>query len=124
MKLNPFIAAALLIIPVSAMAQDSSNNTWSGNNMYQACKNYANYTKDDLQNQSMCLGIVGAIRYFSDGRFGFCTPDGVTTSQALRIVVKYMDDNPAVLHEDLREITVDALRSAWPCKNQEPHKSR
>jgi hypothetical protein len=61
-----------------------------------------------------CVGLVEGLAY---ARPGICTPPNVTRGQAVRVVVKYIDDRPQRLHEDFRELALEALRAAWPCKN-------
>lgn len=47
----------------------------------------------------------------------FCTPEGgMNNGQTVRIVVKYLKDNPAKLHERAEWLILDALRDAFPCK--------
>lgn len=46
-----------------------------------------------------------------------CWPDGgITNGQAARIVVKYLDNNPAKLNKDGVLLTVLAFSDAYPCK--------
>ena len=47
----------------------------------------------------------------------FCLPDsGVPLIQAIRVVTKYLKDNPEKLHEDGMGLTVSALSASFPCK--------
>jgi len=47
----------------------------------------------------------------------FCLPDeGVSMEQYRRIVVKWLEDRPNVLHESKRIHAVKALVDAFPCK--------
>ncbi|MFL6797468.1 MAG: Rap1a/Tai family immunity protein [Xanthobacteraceae bacterium] len=34
----------------------------------------------------------------------------------MRITVAYLEANPQRLHEDFIELTLQALRKAWPCR--------
>lgn len=45
-----------------------------------------------------------------------CPPSNASTDQAVRIVVKYLRDNPERLHMPASVIVTDAVRSAFPCK--------
>lgn len=46
-----------------------------------------------------------------------CLPNGgITNGQALRIVDKFLHDNPAKLNEDAPFLTMLALYNAYPCK--------
>lgn len=44
-----------------------------------------------------------------------CRPQGATTGQAARIVVKYLRDHPEELHKKDSVLTFVALRAAFPC---------
>lgn len=47
----------------------------------------------------------------------FCLPDsGIPLIQAIRVVVKYLNEHPEKLHEDGMGLTVAALTSSFPCK--------
>jgi hypothetical protein len=46
----------------------------------------------------------------------FCFPHGVTPDQAARVVVKWLGDHPARLHEDAVKLVVDALKENFPCR--------
>ena len=45
-----------------------------------------------------------------------CPPSNASTAQAVRIVVKYLHDNPERLHMPASVLVTDAIRSAFPCK--------
>ena len=72
---------------------------------------------------SYCYGYLEGIGELNSinkglGRFAyFCVPkDGIPNTQAARIVVKYLRDNPAKLHENKAVLAVLALKEAYPCK--------
>jgi hypothetical protein len=46
----------------------------------------------------------------------FCFPHGVTPDQAVRVIVKWLGDHPARLHEDAVKLVVDALKENFPCQ--------
>jgi hypothetical protein len=46
----------------------------------------------------------------------YCIPDGVTNGQKLKILKKWLDDNPNKLHERADFIIHRALLQAFPCK--------
>jgi Rap1a immunity proteins len=45
-----------------------------------------------------------------------CLPNGVTQGQMVRVVAYYIDARPARQHEDFTQLTIEALRAAWPCR--------
>ena len=47
-----------------------------------------------------------------------CLPDGVTDDQTIRVVVKYLNENPANLHTTAAALVMVALKEAFPCKKE------
>jgi hypothetical protein len=45
-----------------------------------------------------------------------CIPSNVSTAQVMRVVVKYLRDNPERLHMPASVLVTDAIRSSFPCK--------
>lgn len=46
-----------------------------------------------------------------------CFPEnGITNEQAVRIVLKYLNEHPAELHQDQTYLTFLAFRDAYRCK--------
>jgi len=45
-----------------------------------------------------------------------CVPPGVTTIQTVRVIKKYLADNPDKAHRPTRDIASIALAGAFPCK--------
>jgi hypothetical protein len=60
-----------------------------------------------------CGGVVEGIIFATTAA---CVPRTVTNNQAVRVVVKYIDDRPARLHENFKALAEEALMAAWPCK--------
>ena len=61
-----------------------------------------------------CMGITDTLFALSGI---VCPPKGSTTGQTVRIVVKYIDERPARMHENFTALALEALRAAWPCRN-------
>jgi len=65
-----------------------------------------------------CMGMVAALTEVGTvlvPQFRFCPPSGVTYTQALRVVLSYLDAHPQRTNEPLTALAVEALRAAWPC---------
>ncbi|WP_417678381.1 Rap1a/Tai family immunity protein [Roseibium sp.] len=52
-----------------------------------------------------------------DEYVGFCQPEGVSTSQALEIAYKFMQEHPENLHFPVSAIIRDALARSFPCSS-------
>ncbi|WLG39850.1 Rap1a/Tai family immunity protein [Pseudomonas rhodesiae] len=71
-----------------------------------------------------CLGLVEGVRntlvYLNDlveRDFKICWPeDGIPNGQAVRILVKYLNEHPADLSNDQTLLTMIAFKSAYPCR--------
>jgi hypothetical protein len=48
-----------------------------------------------------------------------CSPQNVWREQRIRVVVAFIDARPARMHEDFRQLALEALMGAWPCKQEE-----
>lgn len=61
-----------------------------------------------------CAGIIDTIIYFDAS---ICTPTGSTFKQGALVVVDYLSKRPARLHENFKDLALEALRAAWPCRS-------
>jgi hypothetical protein len=78
------------------------------------CRNFTDpNSPGDAFQQGQCVGLLKGLYYLSSGA---CIPPAVTVSVIARTVVRYIDDRPSRLEEDFRELTLEALRRAWPCR--------
>lgn len=58
--------------------------------------------------------IVDRVDQPLDGR-RWCTPDSAPTSQYRQVVLKFLGEHPARLHEPAVKLVAAALRDAFPC---------
>jgi Rap1a immunity proteins len=47
-----------------------------------------------------------------------CPPSNITRSQIVRIVTKFLNDNPAKLHLPYPSLMAAALHQTWPCPSK------
>ena len=101
----------------------------SGSNFLEACSSIdseVNRSSVRIYNDAACLGWVEG---FEDGFTVHdellsvpekdrmvCIPRGVSTIQIVRIIKKYIADNPEKAHRPTRYIASLALARAFPCK--------
>jgi hypothetical protein len=62
---------------------------------------------------AFCAGLISGLSYLSNND---CPPAGVLQVQIGRVVVQYIDARPARMHEDFRDLALEAMKAAWPCK--------
>ena len=110
----------------------------TGNDLLKECA-HAAAASDEWQqlhgtqnlDTAFCLGYIAGVRdaamsyqAFDAGQkretfVPFCGPkEGMEDGQTVRIVVKYLKDNPAKLHERAEWLVLDALGDAFPCKTR------
>ncbi len=129
MRFSFVIAVCLLSLSVPAFASPT------GNDVLTSCQEAAAFADNNEGfvakgfNIGWCAGWVQAaieltglneawreISTAKNSPTDFCTPEGVTPAQGIRIVVKYLRDHPEHLHEDGMALTVASLSAAFPCK--------
>jgi hypothetical protein len=110
------MVASLVLLAQEGGAVAQSSDTSSANEMMQGCREPANATARHLPLQSECIGTVRTMLYFSRSHFGACSPDWANVGQALRVIVRYVDQRPERMHERFEFLALEALQQAWPCK--------
>jgi hypothetical protein len=107
-----YAVAILLALTMPARAADLH----SANYVLPGCKGFLDKKSvpfpDEAIMEGYCVGFLEGLAYTTD----FCQPKGVTTNQAIAVVVKYIEARPERMHEDFRMLALEALITAWPCK--------
>jgi len=81
---------------------------------------------EDAFPAGMCFGKITGLRDMSsfqgliypETKSLFCVPEKVINNQLAMIGIKYMKDNPAMLHKRGTSILILAFRDAFPCKSE------
>lgn len=123
--MKAWIGAVALAGMLGSGAAMAGGNPWDGNALLGECQSAIrlldNVRKpsDSDYDSGICLGQVAGVRFMmsDSGINSACFPEGgISNAQATRIVVKYLEDNPAILHVDGQFLVVQALHNAFPCK--------
>jgi hypothetical protein len=109
----------VLTFSVGCLGQ-SANDSNSGNHLLQVCLSEVRsldnpslpQNASELFNEGYCLGFVDGIAQTSPS---VCLPSGVQTRQAVRIVVKFLQDHPEKLNQYGAILSNTALSQAFPC---------
>ena len=67
-----------------------------------------------------CAGVVHGLGYVGKilpPEYEFCVPPTADALQGARVVVNYIEARPQRMHEHFRQLTLEALHDAWPCKS-------
>jgi hypothetical protein len=105
-------AACIAMLPVTGLAEEDTN---SANYVIKGCRDIEKRgtSTQNINLQGLCAAAISAIANSDDGR---CMPQNVTIGQAVRVVIAYIDSQPARLHERFNRLAAEAIQKAWPCK--------
>jgi hypothetical protein len=105
------LAAILLASSFVVVAGKVSLAADSGNEYLPRCRDGA----PDFM-QGVCLGIIETVAVYETANGRICVPGAGTRRQMWAVVVKYLENHPERLHEDIHLLAAQALQTAWPCK--------
>lgn len=108
-------------------AVSAADPKYDGNELLGQCQQFIKAADSEVNfnrvDAGVCGGFVQGVNstvFFLSGDLEndakFCTPDGVTNGQLVRIVVKYLKDNPKLLNNSRAGLVWFALKDAYPCK--------
>ena len=122
----------LVCLPVSTAPKSTPEQpdiSRSGRDFLEVCSSIDSEGNRDaarIERDATCLGWVEG---FADGFLVHeellsvprrdrmaCVPRGVTTIQIVRVIKKYLADNPGKAHRPARYIASIALAGAFPCR--------
>jgi hypothetical protein len=109
------ISAMRMLFVAGMLLWCTSASATDGNRIYQGCVDFLDPKVKETYLQGLCAGHVISL-FELDRSLGFCVPDGAKVGQAIRVVRKYMDDNPRILNEPFVNIALAALKKDWPCR--------
>lgn len=126
--MKAWIALAIALVGMlgSGGAQ-ATGRKYDGNELLGQCQQYLkladsepNFDRIDV---GMCAGFVEGVNsmvYFYNDVLKkddkYCMPYSVTNGQMVRIVVKYLKDNPKLLNKSNTVLVWSAFKDAYPCK--------
>ncbi len=113
--------AACVITTGAALADEDKSD---GNSLIHQCRFITEIKLQAPDEEAIQIGydtgwcrglIIGLVEEMkSVGKI--CLPAGVTYMQTWRVVKKFLDDNPTLLHRHRIYLIRTALVAAWPCK--------
>ena len=122
-----FVCSAGSTAPQSKAEQPDISR--SGSDFLEVCSSVGSGGERDasrMQRDATCLGWVEG---FADGFLVYgellsvprkdrmaCVPRGVTTIQIVRVIQKYLAENPGKAHRATRYVASIALAGAFPCR--------
>jgi hypothetical protein len=119
------LSALMALVATSASSRPKYPN---GIDLLRSCQYAVGLAEDkELKTEEMvqatyCTGYVSGIldglglMGWKGGATRVCVPkDGISNEQAIRIIVKYLKDNPKSLSETGRMVVVISIAEAFPC---------
>lgn len=108
----------LILAPSSADAEKVAY-ALSGNGLLAMCEKYEASKSNIPAEGAACVGYIqGVVDAVSVLDYRACFPETAPYEQHARIVVKYLKDHPQQLHLHRFELTISALRAAFPCNEK------
>jgi hypothetical protein len=105
-----------------------------GNDLLRECKIYIKWSNgNDLSKVEsyeigICKGVMEGVlvsnnllKYWVktnniETRYYYCIPEGISTSQLAKVVVKYLDEHPEKLHEHRGTLLAYTFMKYFPCE--------
>jgi hypothetical protein len=98
-------------------AARAAENFSSGNYLLPHCKALIEGSSFTAW-EGQCAGLISSLAWIGNDlppNLRFCRPNEVTLIQQERVVVRYLEQHPEILHLDFRDLVIQAMRQAWPC---------
>ena len=129
--MKAFVITILITIAMFP-TNDLMADFYDGNKLYKDCTPNVllNQGRTDLLNETMwfavgmCTGnIIGVMGFLSE--YGqqisvpqVCLPDTMEAGQAIKVVFKYLEENPEKLHQSAGSLIYAALYKAYSCERE------
>jgi len=117
-----YLLMVVLLFSFSQGGADLIQSLSDGNALLERCEAYLSDTGSAAKG-NVCFGYVTGVVdvhnvFVSNNEMNpfWCAPDGINSSQLVRIVTKYLQEIPEALHFSASSIIIFALRDAFPCE--------
>ena len=117
----------VLLFGATSFAQEDVFATvhQSGNGFARTCvvinKPVKDLTGSEGIDLTICLAYVEGVvdgAGFVNKQFPYCSPaGGIERAQAVRVILKFITDSPAIAHEPTAGLVITALHDAFPCRS-------
>jgi hypothetical protein len=121
--MRAIILSIVFLVSASAFAQEG----YDSKKLFQSCRaavkqmDGEKVSAEEISDAGVCAGYImglneGIQMAANHTNVKYCLPSGVVGEQIVRIVEKYLRDNPQELHKSSRTNVNAALKKAFPCK--------
>jgi len=105
------VGSFLLGFAMALTALGAHADGMPGNPVHESCQ--SDYQGVTMYCQGFIVGAMDALAFYSTP--SYCRPEGVTYSQGIDVVKRYLEAHPESRHEPAVHLIVAALTEAWPC---------
>lgn len=112
-----YVSAAVAGLALASPSLAQPFPAASGATLLESCREFDKPEAVSSSHVAMgyCMGVVEAAALLLD-QYRFCIPaTGVTNAQLIRVVVRYIEDNPQKQHHKLAVLASHAFERAFPC---------
>jgi Rap1a immunity proteins len=109
--LRGVVLVATLMLSQQGVAL-AEQNPYSANYVMPGCRAFMKGVSLNSFKRGWCGGLITGLAQMHRR----CMPPQLTQRQLASGIVQYIDAHPARMHEDFRNLAVEAMRVAWPCK--------
>jgi hypothetical protein len=113
------LLSRVLALVVTLSISMGSAALWTGNDLLQICAD-----EDDHFKFTRCMAYINGAndshvltQTLNKLDSFYCIPEKVTLGQTAKVVSKYLENHPEVLHERAVDHVFVALMRAFPCKS-------
>ena len=129
------VVSFFLYLSSASLAREDSHWKGDGNSLLHSCSlmvkvlDGEHISSGENIDASFCNGYILGVgdmdsflrafeqeRKVNSGIVHLCVPSGVTTGQVVRVVAKWLKNNPEKLEMPASALVLAALREAFPCK--------
>jgi hypothetical protein len=133
--MKALISCLILLLSCSTIAFAEDSSPYTGANLRKGLATYVKLADNkikpsggDESNMWMMIGYAEAFEATSEiyqamitsqvkgTKRLYCIPDGTTRDKRLRVIAKYLDNNPDNINQHLPKLIGDAFIKYFPCK--------
>lgn len=107
-------ATLLAVAALGLVAAARADEADSAAAILPGCRAYLAGSQDHLAGQGICLGRIAVLFYNAD-RAEACPPADLAVSQAIRVVVAWLDRHRDRWQEGFGRLGAEAFAERWPC---------
>jgi len=122
MKLKALIIGAAILCGTFCAEAQEATGPYRAGYLRDACYSLTKDTTKESAGlavaEGTCAGAISTVMRFGpmmNDKFRFCPPSGITPTQAIPIVLKFLEDNPKAQTLDIRDVANYVGRLTWPC---------